>query len=91
MSHELQDSCQDLKVLGKRELTNLLKWRMAVRREHEKSKKLLKVDGNRTDHNEKTSIDEHAANESKIDWELEEVKDKLRREEKAKADRKSVV
>jgi len=85
MTAELKESCQDLKVLGKRELTNLLKWRMSVRREYEKSKKSSKIGDENAEHIGKNEMEEHIANESKIDWELEEVKNKLQREEKAKA------
>ncbi len=86
MSTDLQESCWDLKVLGKRELTNLLKWRMNVRREYEKVKKWRKLTLSDSERNTKSSPDLSSKDhESIIDWELLELKEKLRREEKAKA------
>lgn len=67
MTAELKESCQDLKVLGKRELTNLLKWRMSVRREYEKSKKSSKIGDENAERIGKSEMEEHIANESKID------------------------
>eukprot|EP00747_Dinoflagellata_sp_TGD_P091231 gnl/TRDRNA2_/TRDRNA2_164984_c0_seq1.p1 gnl/TRDRNA2_/TRDRNA2_164984_c0~~gnl/TRDRNA2_/TRDRNA2_164984_c0_seq1.p1 ORF type:complete len:971 (+),score=310.52 gnl/TRDRNA2_/TRDRNA2_164984_c0_seq1:99-3011(+) len=38
-TEEVRELCQDLQILGKRDLGCLLKWRMKLRREHEKNKK----------------------------------------------------
>ncbi|CAD7928431.1 unnamed protein product [Amoebophrya sp. A120] len=69
ISDELREYCDDLKVLGKRELSMLLKWRMLTRRNYEKEKKtsIDKVDKEEKSDDESGSEKEADAEEKQAE------------------------
>jgi len=95
-NHKLTDSeilecCKDVKVLGKNELGKLLRWRIKLKREHEKKKKEGKTrrtdKGMGTGHLKQKPIKEDTGDkenkeEDKEDKELKKMMDKVGQEER---------
>ncbi|GAB5360946.1 hypothetical protein AAMO2058_000671900 [Amorphochlora amoebiformis] len=84
-SEEIELCCMDLRVLGKKDFSNLLKWRLKVRKIHEEEKEAkeeTKSEENKEEEKELTQEELMKRHTEKIEKEMETLNSKLAKHEK---------